>query len=98
FHFGQRSKSLRPMRAQIVADLAHEFDGPGIDSARRPRAGAGDFHFSLSESPGKRLRHLAAIGIFDADKENSFSCSRFFHPYLLGAARDETNDQNQDVS
>src|SRR6266403_3410671 len=59
------------MAGKIVSNFSHRFYGFGIDLAGRSRAGAVGFHSILSVNTGKGLSHLAAIRIFDTDKQKS---------------------------
>jgi len=59
------------MQRQVIAKLTHRGDGFGIDDSRRPRPGALRLNRRAAKHPRKRFRHLAPIGVLDADKQHS---------------------------
>ena len=62
---------LGGMRGEVVAEFSHGLDCLGIDPPRGPGAGAGCCDSPLAMHAGKRLRHLAAVGVFDAHKQHT---------------------------
>src|SRR6266404_255385 len=68
------------MAGEIVSNFSHRFYGFGIDPTRRSRPGAVGFHLILSVDTGKGLSHLAAIRVFDTDKQKSLH--RVFRRWL----------------
>ena len=80
------------MLRKIVSDAAHCFDRLRIDLTRWPRAGAVRFYSIASMNARKRFRHLAAVRILDADKEEAFRGQsvkrRIHHTHSFQAMRD----------
>src|SRR5262245_14135142 len=59
------------MRAKVVAALHHRDDSLRIHAARRARAGAVRLDHAAAVNPRECLRHLAAVGVFNADEHDA---------------------------
>ena len=64
-------KSFRIMLPHVIAEFRHCRHSLGMDALCGMATGTVRLDLAFTENAGKRLGHLAAVTVFDADEENT---------------------------